>query len=138
MAQTPDPVLYELAQSADGQHFLPLYHQEVVMLPATLAVACIAVVWVLWANRGALGRWVRPVLLVALAFTLLATLGAVSKFLQVYSALAFYYGERGQIAMLTYLTTALHGGTAAAAVYVARLIWRQRPDTRPSAGSPQL
>lgn len=80
MAQTPDPVLYELAQSADGQHFLPLYHQEVVMLPATLAVACIAVacIAVVWANRGALGRWVRPVLLVALAFTLLATLGAVS------------------------------------------------------------
>ena len=71
-------LLYKLSVTEDGQEFLPLYQQALVMQPVGFALAGVALVGVAWWQRRRLGKLARPILLLLLIVTTLLLLGAAA------------------------------------------------------------
>lgn len=125
--QEAPALLYKLAVTEDGQEFLPLYQQELVMQPVGFALAAVALVGVAWWQRRRLGNLARPILLLLLIMTTLLLLGAAASWREVHVATQVW--KHQSPGYTGFHIAVVYGLIAAVIGTAARQFWTFRPVT---------
>ena len=120
-------ILYKLSLTEDGQEFLPLYQQGLVMQPAGFALAGVVLVGVAWWQRRRLKKLAQPILFMLLVVATLLLLGAAASWREVFVATQVWkYQSAGYTSVQVGL---VYGLIAAVVGTAARRFWKFRPLT---------